>query len=145
MTRKYLDDIGLTSRFDNNWNSSRPDKRKERFVAQRATYGFDERETWSLKDTLAMYLYERIKMYIEIGGERVDLEYHKFNFKDKSMTQLEILNQILDDLKFYLKGEDNSDGGYPSLQRMFELDNLRRERYHEALELLNLVIEALWW
>ena len=54
-----------------------PDKDDERmklFKKQRKKYRFDERETWSLDHTSVVWLYEHIRMYLDIGGKVVDLE-----------------------------------------------------------------------
>lgn len=54
-------------------------KRMELFIKEREEYGFDQRETWSLDFTAALWLYEHLKMYKKVSC--VDLSYHRFDIK----------------------------------------------------------------
>ena len=53
-------------------------KNFRRYFKQRLTYGFDDRETWSLDTTSAIWLYEHIRMLEEVGGKIVDYECNYF-------------------------------------------------------------------
>jgi len=79
MQHKYLNDIGIQSDDVCIFNTSdRNDDRQERFDAQRKEFGFDERETWSLDYTIAGWLYSHLKMYEDIGGQVVNMSFHRF-------------------------------------------------------------------
>ena len=41
------------------------DSRQDKWKEQRKQYGFDEREVWSLKNTLAAFIYPRLKFFAE--------------------------------------------------------------------------------
>ena len=103
MGRKYLDDIGE----DYSWVwEPEGSERDELFEKEREIYGFDSRETWSLDYVFYMWLYERLKMYIEYAGEIVNLNFHKFVYKEKEYTQFELINMMIERLESYFKKED---------------------------------------
>ena len=61
MNRKYLDDIGITDRWDT-WGLGDEEAVKEH-QKQQSVYGFDARETFSLDHAFYLWLYERLMMY----------------------------------------------------------------------------------
>ena len=131
MGRKYLDDIGI----DYSWVwKPEGSERDEVFEKEREIYGFDSRETWSLDHVFYMWLYERLKMYIEYAGEIVDLNYHKFDFKEKEYTQLELINMMIERLESYFKKED-----------LFVSSEEEYEPIKEIGEIWTLVLPAMWW
>ena len=131
MGRKYLDDIGI----DYSWVwKPEGSERDEVFEKEREIYGFDSRETWSLDHVFYMWLYERLKMYIEYAGEIVDLNYHKFDFKEKEYTQLELINMMIERLESYFKKED-----------LFVSSEEEYESVKEIGEIWALVLPAMWW
>lgn len=131
MGRKYLDDIGE----DYSWVwKPEGSERDELFEKEREIYGFDSRETWSLDYVFYMWLYERLKMFVEIGGQVVDLNFHKFDFKGKEYTQLELINMIIERLEYYFKRED-----------LFVSSEEEYEPIKEIGEIWALVLPAMWW
>ena len=131
MGRKYLDDIGE----DYSWVwKPEGSERDETFEKEREIYGFDSRETWSLDYVFYMWLYERLKMFVEIGGQVVDLNYHKFDFKGKEYTQLELINMMIERLEFYFKKGD-----------LFVSSEEEYEPIKEIGEIWALVLPAMWW
>ena len=131
MGRKYLDDIGE----DYSWVwKPEGSERDETFEREREIYGFDSRETWSLDYVFYMWLYERLKMFVEIGGQVVDLNYHKFDFKGKEYTQLELINMMIERLESYFKKED-----------LFVSSEEEYEPIKEIGEIWALVLPAMWW
>lgn len=48
------------------------EEKKEYYKYQRKAFGFDERETWGLDVTSAIWLYEHLMMYREVGGDVID-------------------------------------------------------------------------
>ena len=131
MGRKYLDDIGI----DYSWVwKPEGSERDEVFEKEREIYGFDSRETWSLDHVFYMWLYERLKMYKEYAGEIVDLNYHKFDFKEKEYTQLELINMMIERLESYFKKED-----------LFVSSEEEYESVKEIGEIWALVLPAMWW
>lgn len=145
MGRKYLDDIGE----DYSWVwKPEGSERDELFEKEREIYGFDSRETWSLDYVFYMWLYERLKMFVEIGGQVVDLNFHKFNFKGKEYTQLELINMMIERLEYYFN-EDARDSKIDEYRKqgmgIFEADNKAYEPVKEIGEIWALVLPAMWW
>ena len=131
MGRKYLDDIGE----DYSWVwEPEGSERDELFEKEREIYGFDSRETWSLDYVFYMWLYERLKMYIEYAGEIVNLNFHKFVYKEKEYTQLELINMMIERLESYFKKED-----------LFVSSEEEYEPIKEIGEIWALVLPAMWW
>ena len=134
MGRKYLDDIGE----DYSWVwKPEGSERDELFEKEREIYGFDSRETWSLDYVFYMWLYERLKMFVEIGGQVVDLNYHKFDFKGKEYTQLELINMMIERLESYFKKFKKED--------LFVSSEEEYEPIKEIGEIWALVLPAMWW
>lgn len=133
MRRKYLEDIGVTERPDNTWGQKGPDEREARWEQMREIYGFDDRETWALNDAFYMWLYERLMMYKEIGGEVVDLTFHKFKYQGQEYSQLELINKLLEMLKVYFKS-----GEYKFGDEDYTLMT-------EIGEIWAIILPAMWW
>ena len=131
MGRKYLDDIGE----DYSWVwKPEGSERDELFEKEREIYGFDSRETWNLDCVFYMWLYERLKMYKEYAGEIVNLDFHKFVYKEKEYTQLELINMMIERLESYFKKED-----------LFVSSEEEYESIKEIGEIWALVLPAMWW
>lgn len=131
MGRKYLDDIGE----DYSWVwKPEGSERDELFEKEREIYGFDSRETWNLDCVFYMWLYERLKMYKEYAGEIVNLDFHKFVYKEKEYTQLELINMMIERLESYFKKED-----------LFVSSEEEYEPIKEIGEIWALVLPAMWW
>lgn len=98
--RHYLEQIKITNTPET-W--SQDDERKWDWDMQREKYGFDERETWSLDYTFYLWLYERLKMYLEVAC--VDLDAYKFEYKDHEYTQKQLIDLVLSRLEEYFKND----------------------------------------
>ena len=96
MRRKYLDDLPFTNRPDL-WNSN--DGRQDEWKQQRDTYGFDEREIWSMDLTFFCWLYERLKFYKEHAS--FDLNYHQIDYKGVIYTQGKLIDEMIKLLENY--------------------------------------------
>lgn len=145
MGRKYLDDIGE----DYSWVwKPEGSERDKTFEKEREIYGFDNRETWNLDTVFYMWLYERLKMFVEIGGQVVDLNFHKFDFKGKEYTQLELINMMIERLEYFFN-EDARDSKINEYRKqgmgIFEADNKAYEPIKEIGEIWALVLPAMWW
>lgn len=49
--------------------TKKDDEREPKYVQQRLKRGFDNSETWSLKDTMARFILPRLKLYKELSQE----------------------------------------------------------------------------
>jgi len=50
------------------------DDREKDFIKQRIEKGFDESETWSLRDTIANFIIPRLELYIKITPSEIEVE-----------------------------------------------------------------------
>lgn len=95
--RKYLNDAGIyRSRADLLDDS-------DTFKQQRATYGFDEREIFNLRDTFYQWLYEHLKMYLE----KKTVQGHYYEFHNEKYNLREIIEMILTRLEFFFSADFN--------------------------------------
>lgn len=136
MAHKYLDDIGVTSNQEHWWfddNQYPDDKRLKKWEKEREIYGFDDRETWDLQHTFYLWLYERLMKYVESASPIVNLEYHKFEFKGKEYTQIEMIDMMLERLRFV----------FSSSYVDFEPESIEKAR--EIGEIWAIVLPAMWW
>lgn len=107
--------------------------RQELFKSQRQTYGFDERETWSLEQTSVLWIYAHLKRYldwacVELYNEEV---CHMYNVEIVSKDQSD--NYLYD----WIDIETKSGVNYREL---------RLQTYHEELsegKIIELICEYL--
>lgn len=90
MARKYLNDLGIN---DNFMKLDPKDYRWTRWNKEIEEYGFPDYETWCLDIYFYCWLYERLKMFLEVNC--IDLNVHKFNFENKEYTQKELIDKML--------------------------------------------------
>lgn len=124
---KYIEDLGIKFE-DTPWGWDNNGERQVKWQEQRDTYGFDERETWGLDFTFGIWLYTRVKMFKEVSSKIIKLDFNKFIIDDKEYTQLEIIDQILENTKIYLTSSD---------------DNI--DKLIKSAELFAKVLPAMWW
>lgn len=96
--RAYLDGLGSDYEPAESWgfqDGADPERRQRAWVAQRARYGFDGRETWSLKTTMIELFYERLKMYLDLANPVIDLDHHSFVFEGVELTQKECIALLI--------------------------------------------------
>lgn len=126
--RKYLDDIGVTDRPDL-WNKN--DDRQTKWAQERDAYGFDERETWNMDFSFYLWLYERLKRFVEIAP--INLDYHKFEYNGKEYTQRQMIDMMLERLEFSFKPGHN------------EFDKKQYSYVSEIEKIWAIVLPAMWW
>ena len=126
--RKYLDDVGVIDRPDT-WNPN--DKRQKQWKKERKKFGFDERETWCMDFTFYLWLYERLKMFLEIAP--IDFEYHTYVYKGNTYTQKQLIDMMIERLEFYFKPEYTG------------FDNEQYKYVSEIEEIWAVVLRDMWW
>lgn len=126
--RKYLDDICVTERPDT-WNKE--DERQTQWKEERDVYGFDERETWALDYSFYLWLYERLKRFIDVCC--IDLDYHKFEYNGNEYTQRQLIDMMLERLEFSFKPEYN------------DLNEVQYNYVSEIEKIWAVVLPAMWW
>lgn len=83
--RKYLEDAGLR-RCECGTNFAPEEKYMRR---EQQKYGFDRRETYDLGNLFAQWLYERLRMFLDTGGQIVDLDYDRVRLEGQMMSTRE--------------------------------------------------------
>ena len=129
MGRKYLDDIGMVDRLDTGMDD---EPRQERWQKQREIYGFDDRETWSLDCAFYCWLYERLKMYLDVNF--VDLTYHKFEYEGDILTQAECIDRMLKGCELYFKHGDS-----------WSVNEEDWKIISDVGKIWAIVLPAMWW
>lgn len=127
----YLDELDYNPRPFSYTNPN--DRRVDEWKRQRATYGFDETETWDLNYTFYAWLYEHLRMYVDCSEKIINLEYHKFEWNGETYTQLAIIQMMIERLQFYFSEDYN------------DFDEYDTAYVREIGELWALVLPAMWW
>lgn len=101
-SHKYLEDIGLPRRACG--TNFAPETRWMR--EEQEQYGFDRRDTYMLFDTFAQWLYERLRMYIDVAEKWIDLDRDMVILEGESMSMREAIQHILWPLEGYFRFKD---------------------------------------
>lgn len=120
MARKYLDDLGVPEdERPENWCPDDP--RQEQWDIEQETYGFDQRETWALDNTIFMFLYERLMMFNEVNI--LDTSFHKEPFRGQTIDQQEALDKMIDACRIAItiKADDRTQKDLTEINNLFEL------------------------
>ena len=103
--------------------TDKDDNREKEFTKQRIERGFDDSETWSLRDTIAEFIIPRLERYIELSEDLIM----------RSEKDLEDLNSFLKAMKL-LKKENEG---------IISKDEERL--IQRGLEVFPRVFIGLWW
>ena len=128
--RAYFDDF-KEYKVTDKWVED-DDERHPQWDSQRAIYGFDSRQTWSLNTTMLELLYERLMMFVEKADQVVDLTFHNFEHRGETFTQLELIEKMIGLIKYALDDDgDSMDEGADAIS--------------ETWEIWALVHRSMWW
>ena len=95
------------------------DKREEEFSKQRIENGFDDSETWSLRDTIANFIIPRLKRYKEVSA--MDIDEKRI---DKMLRAFELV--VRDDGQFILTDDE-------------------MKEYDKGIKIFKQDFLSLWW
>lgn len=102
------------------------DDREEKFKQQRIERGFDDSETWSLRDTIANFISPRLTVFrdktVATPSNLEEKEWH------------EILTKMIRAFDLVRREEGT-----------FILTDDEQKEYEEGIELYNEYFMALWW
>lgn len=106
-------------------------KRDIKHWLQRRTRGWSDDECWDLDSEFIKWVNSRFKKYKEQASKIVDLEFHKFKYKKKEYTQLELIDKIIERSDTYLGGV------------VFEgkLDLIK----DDIFDIFKLIFWTMWW
>lgn len=129
MGRKYLNDIGVKDTI----MDLTDDPRKNIWEKEIKKYGFAAYETWAMDCFFYAWLYERLKMFLEVNC--IDLNYHKFEYEGKEYTQLELINKMIYGCEVYFKNN------YDDLSSPEE----DIKAVNDIAKIWAIVLPAMWW
>ena len=110
--RIWLDRIGVKRKYrPEGWN--RPLKRTLKCLFEKNIYGVDSRETYDLDNTWRMWLYEHLKMFRRKAEPVIDMTEKQYDFNGKKYNQLELIDMMLERLKFALDPKSGYDDYNP--------------------------------
>lgn len=138
MKRKYLDDLNVTDRWDQ-WYEDNP-RKMEKLKREQEIYGFDSRETYSLRETYFEWLYERVSMFKEKAQSVIDIESdvaHHFEYNGESVPMIKLIDKIINNLEEYLTEHRHA----PTLDMEEQLFN----KAMEAAKIFVLILPSMWW
>ena len=130
MGHKYLEELET---YEGSYWGLKNDERKEKWDEEERTYGFNSTETWSLDSAFYLWLYERLRMYMDVASEVVNLHYHKFTFKGKEFYQDELIEMMIERIQFAFSEEYNE----------YNADDFAYVK--EIGEIWAVVLPAMWW
>lgn len=101
-------------------------------------------ECWNLDFELIEWLNKHLKVFVEECPTVIDLEFHKYKYKNKEYTQLEIVNRLIEITDMLLSDEPYSSGDYNNLITVKDVKRINA-RKNEMYDLLKLVHWELGW
>lgn len=108
-----------------------------------------------MESTFYVWLYEHITRYKEINC--VDLTYHKFRYKRKEYTQLELMDNILERIEFYFTSEYQYKDNVKMPEKLANNKYYLKYGYHdswneehleitcEIAKIWAIILPAMWW
>ena len=111
--------------------------RNIKYWLQRRTRGWSDDETWNLNYELILWLNSRFKKYREQAIKIVNLEYYKFEYKDKIYTQLQVIDRIIE-LTDYIINNDYYEMMWYDVEHLEAMKN-------EIFDLFKMSFGAMWW
>ena len=100
------------------------DKREIEFTKQRIERGFDDSETWSLRDTIALFILPRLKRYQEIANDFLERDEKLVNDIECFIKSMELVSR--DNGNFIHTPEE-------------------KKQMEEGLEKFHKIFLSLWW
>ena len=104
--------------------TEKDDNREPEFREQRLNRGFDDSETWSLRDTIGNFTLPRLKRYREIVQDTIEDNDGFFAEIDKAIIAFELL--VRDNGSFILNEEE-------------------QKQYVDGMESYHKIFLSLWW
>ena len=130
----YLEEAGIRRR-DCGTNFAREEKWMR---DEQRKYGFDRRETYELGNTFAQWLYEHLRMYLDVSGRVVDLNWDRVQLEGETMSTREAAQHVLWPLEGYFRFRDCWSEEVDGERIAYELLTVAAHRWAE-------IAPAMWW
>ena len=152
LRHKYLEEIGVVEKkFSNHYGKLilkpktllKKIARDYRLKRYEKEYGVHYRDTWSLDFTFYLWLYERLRSYVDIASTFIDItSRYDFEYKGETYSQLELINILESKLEDIIKGEFDDDFANSYYEE--ECVN-RNELIKEICEIWGILLPSMWW
>lgn len=110
-------------------------KRKIKYWFQRRIRGWSDDETWDLNYEFMKWVNSRFKQYKKEASKIVELDFHKFKYKRKEYTQIELIDKIIQ-LSDYVVEDD-----WESVQAVQKQLNA----VNEIFDIFKTIYWVMWW
>ena len=117
--------------------SIRTIKRDIKYWFQRRIRGWSDDETWNLDYEFIKWVNSRFKKYKEKAVGTVDLEYHKFKYKRKEYTQLQLIDRVIE-LTDEILTDEYWNLIYTDAERLEKIKG-------EVFDIFKLIYGVMWW
>ena len=67
------------------------DKREKKFIKQRLKRGFDDSETWSLRDTIANFIIPRLERYLKVAPKMIEISDEEKKDINQFLTAMKLI------------------------------------------------------
>ena len=112
-------------------------KRDIKYWFQRRIRGWSDDETWNLDYEFIKWVNSRFKKYKEKAIGAVDLEYHKFKYKRKEYTQLQLIDRVIE-LTDEILTDEYWNLIYTDAERIEKIKD-------EVFDIFKLIYGVMWW
>jgi hypothetical protein len=99
--------------------TSKDDKREEYLSKQRIERGFDDSETWSLRDTIANFIVPRLERFKELGYDFVDYDEEFKKDLESFLTAMKLASRNKGIMIFTKEEEVEYQKGLEAFPRIF--------------------------
>lgn len=96
-------------------------------------HDYDKRDTFSLDNTLIMWLYENLRYFQDHAAKIVNFEFYKFDIDGEELTQLQCINRMVKDCQTILLSCD--------IDEYEQMDKAKDDLF----KILSKVYWAMWW
>lgn len=104
--------------------TDKDDEREVEYSKQRIERGFDDSETWSLRDTIGNFILPRLKRYKELAEQHVQDHDNRLKKIDLAIRAFELMTR--------------NNGA-------FNLSDAERKEFTKGMKAYNDVFFTLWW
>lgn len=131
MAHKYLNELGLPDEIMEGLKKTDP--RQQRWKQQIKEWGFADYETWDMDIMFFAWLYERLKVFLEVNC--IDLEFYKYEFDGEVYTQFELINKMIEGCEIALTGGHGD----------YNLAEEKRKKMDDVVKIWAVVFDEMWW
>ena len=99
-------------------------------------------ECWNLDFEIIKWLNEHLKVLVEECPKVIDLEYHKYKYKNKEYTQKEFVEELINITDYLLNNEPYSFTDEDLNIKYIEKINTKKNDMYDMLKIIHW---DLWW